>query len=570
MRRKTCYPCGLITSIWLLIANPTSIHALESEPNDDITMADSIPCPAEEHGIISPLGDVDVFAFTLTEERLVLFRLSSVTPLTATLRDSGGASLGDATSGPTLPAGDYFIEIREPGDDGTAIYRFLLDCPGPYDEVEPNDTRATANPVSLDQPRKGSLRPNGGVDFWEFTLLRNGTVTGELDCTGDSILELQSSTGTVLASDDDSGPRRCSRVATYLFAGTYYFAVRPRAGTGEYPFDYSLLVSQDVDFGPFDNREPNNSIATAYPIPCYDQFTSVIGVTGDVDYYRFSLTEQSIVTILCQANIDSEMWLRDALGSQIAYNDDLAFGVFDSAIQQTLAAGTYHIEIRRKNDGGTDTYILSLGCQATGVDETEPNGTIATADPMTCGLPVKGIGAQAGDIDYWTFTISEPTILRIVLLAGSIADIGISLRDSNDSPIGSSASGHGAGQLVLRNFVGAGTYAVRVSRNALPYDSPYTLTAFCQAESQLDEVEPNNTLATASMISCGETRRGVISPASTDVDYWRFTISESTFVNAEPSAMELRSRSRSCQRRGLSSPRTTPLTRWPASRCKRP
>ena len=142
-----------------------------------------------------------------------------------------------------------FVDAADPAEAGPFTLFASLQA---SDEVEPNDTAATAS-SSSPQGFVGAIYPAGDVDLIEVTL--NGASTsitaevqdfGNADCANfkiDSYLEVLGADGsTSIAGNDDTGSF-CSRVeATGLSAGTYFIRVLAAEDAQKPTFAYRLAV----------------------------------------------------------------------------------------------------------------------------------------------------------------------------------------------------------------------------------------------------------------------------------------------------------------------------------------
>lgn len=125
-------------------------------------------------------------------------------------------------------------------------------------EVEPNNTRGTANgPFTGDQRITGSLR-FGDVDFFRINVpAATGYSFSTPDDDGgngcsrgaeDPVLDLYSSRGLLIGSDDDGGGGLCAMMEGKLAAGKYFVAVSPFSG-GRIP-DYTLKIDAGASVPP--------------------------------------------------------------------------------------------------------------------------------------------------------------------------------------------------------------------------------------------------------------------------------------------------------------------------------
>jgi cysteine-rich repeat protein len=171
--------------------------------------------------------------------------------------DGTGASTGryrlDALSRP-LECGDSNRDTGEECDDGnrTPNDGCGSDCRIESDESEPNGTTGEADPYTP-FPFVASIGPAGDVDVFSVTVSNaNSTISAETLDLGDgscshllldSLVEILAPDGSVLASDNDSGPGYCSvTTAGGLAAGTYYVRVRSAAASATFPYRLNVAV----------------------------------------------------------------------------------------------------------------------------------------------------------------------------------------------------------------------------------------------------------------------------------------------------------------------------------------
>ena len=98
-----------------------------------------------------------------------------------------------------------------------------------------------------------------------------------------------------------------------------------------------------------------------------------IDYAGDVDVYRFTLTQSAIVTIGTEGTIDTVGSLLDSRGVNIESNDDVANGNLNFGISRSLSPGTYYVLVSHWDADGTGAYGLRLA--TTAVPPAGPNYT---------------------------------------------------------------------------------------------------------------------------------------------------------------------------------------------------
>ena len=180
------------------------------------------------------------------------------------------------------------------------------------------------------------------------------------------------------------------------------------------------------------------------------------------------------------------------------------------------------------------------------VTEVEPNNTCLTATPLGLGVneSIVGSGAiTAGDIDFWSFTAPAGSKVWAYVDTGGGQSAALNDRDSFLSLFGAACgalieeddddgSGNGgdsvtesgfASTIAGRTLAAAGTYTLAVEGfGPTSVINPYRLFVAVTTGPGSNEVEPNNTAATANaLLGAGGTiavRNGSITPAG-DVDF---------------------------------------------------
>lgn len=499
----------------------------ETEPNDSLAQANLLPCGTSLSAAINPIADVDWFRVDVPSRSTVNVRtFNCVTDTTMFLRDAAGNEIefddddGDGLCSSItreLFAGTYYLEVHEFLDDGTATYNVGATCtPVTVDEVEPNDTFGTANPIACGETKTGSHTPNSDVDFWGFTLAVNTTIIAEVNCDGDSVLRLFDSGGVQLASDNDSGPGLCSRLVFALAPGNYSLGINENGQDAIFEYDVTLTCAE--------------------AIACGETKNTSISVPGEIDQFILTLATDQLVTLDVPCDGDAVMTLNDANGNLVAFNDD-AVGLCPR-LRLVLTAGTYVILMSEFLNDGTVNYSLSVTCEPPPPLESEPNDDTPQANPIACGDNVAGANNPAGDLDFYVVTIAARS--QIVAETDCTGDSTLSLIDSTITEIAFDDNG-GAGLCSrLEATVDAGTYYILVRENGNDAVLNYILNVTCQAVPVVDEVEPNDDFTTANPISCGQSQRGIIDP-SFDSDWWSFTLpsTQRLFLSVDTSTSDL-------------------------------
>jgi hypothetical protein len=501
----------------------------EREPNDTAATANQDDCGHTLAGSISPVGDVDFYKFTTVEDDTVTVNLSGCTSdLSVTVRDSlnnvvASASGGCASPSALLSPDTYTIEVRELGDDATTPYSINIACVStPDDEVEPNNTAATANPIASGNHKKARISPIGDVDYWTFTVapaVGGAHITATVDCRGgDSTLSLHDASDVEIAFDDDGGVGACSMLDLCLASGTYYLVVRDFGDNNTMPY----FIDLTVDTCAVDETEPNGSQATAAPIDCNGSKTGGVDFSGDSDFWTFTLASDSAVYVDVDCGgSDSFLSLQDA-GGEITSDDDGGPGLC-SHIETSLLAGTYYLEVSGFGSA-VFSYTLSLVCDTVPTNDAEPNDDRATAVPIACGDSTPGI-LTSGDVDYYSFSIgSAARVNASVSVPHSGVQFVVTLQDSVGNVLASGSTG-------ARTTLGAGSYFVAIDETSGGSSvAGYNLTLSCNTAFDSEGCIDNGhtvagTLATGDSVAsfgysgtAGESLRIIVRSVALDVN----------------------------------------------------
>lgn len=221
------------------------------------------------------------------------------------------------------------------------------------------------------------------TDRYSFTAAPGQQITVLLTSSAfDSYVYLKNPSGAVIASDDDGGGNRNSRIpassGTFTIpagvAGTYVIEVTSYSTMQV--GNYLLFVTSTQ--GGTSSSASNSSVANA----CNTSTTSVLNVTNNgilattdcnagargagyyTDRYTFTATAGQLVAIqLNSSAFDSYLYLRNSSGITVASNDDSGGGSnsripVNSGSFTIPAAGTYVIEVTSYVSGRTGAYTL--------------------------------------------------------------------------------------------------------------------------------------------------------------------------------------------------------------------
>ena len=337
-----------------------------------------------------------------------------------------------------------------------------------------------------------------------------------------------------------------------LFALVALFAACNGSNTGK---GTPLVISEDETVA-------NDTPATANTLPVGTPIRGDLSVAGDVDCFAVQLaaghylkiellgtrndqagwdgnTNVPRLTLLdTTANANAKLREQDFSGN---FSDGWGWGFhdLDMPIVKVPASGTYFIAVTQDNQlVGGGTYILRASyVSPTGVQEESEvagligggpgfvgtNDTFATAEPIHTGT-IHGFHV-AGELDYYSFTISSPTVVRFELNSyrNGVHDGTAFYYDPEINLFGTDGTTLLTGNddtyfydpAIQYEIDTAGTYFVNVDEFATG-SGEYFLSFTTAAAAGSMETEPNDLSTTANTISYGSRRRGTVTTGETD------------------------------------------------------
>ena len=222
--------------------------------------------------VTNPYGDADLYSFDVDETTTIAFETFATDSLQSDTGielfvgpddngdfffllsdDDSGAGFLSAVTVTLPPANDLLGNTTADADYIWNVTSFFYNPNYAYvfgsaviaapdvTETEPNDTEATANPVSLGDTVAGAIDVGCDYDTYTFTIGADTFVTVESTAGGDSAIQLTDCSGGFLGCDDDSGAGLLPLLDGCLPAGTYCAQVRAfsASDTFAYELDFS-------------------------------------------------------------------------------------------------------------------------------------------------------------------------------------------------------------------------------------------------------------------------------------------------------------------------------------------
>ncbi len=500
-------------------------------------------------GTIETAGDSDWFRVTLTAGVSYQFDMvggGSLADPFLNLRNSSGVVVAsDDDSGDGLNArvvytptssGTYYVDARSASASGTGVYGVLV-TQSSSNNPNPNDDYAgstsTTGAIAVGGSVSGNIEVGDDRDWFRVTLTAG--VTYRVDLNGNSLadplLYIRNSSGTSVASDDDSGQGLNATLSyTPTTTGTYYIDAQGATLSGTGTYTLSLTQTGGGSGGPDDFGQTAN---TAGIISVGQIRTGTFENNQDQDWFAATLTGGTTYQIQVRGRdtgggtmVDPSLSIYTSTGL-IRFDSDSGFGA-DAFLSFTPSStGIYYIAPEALL-AGTGTYTVQL-VEAVNGDDAWNSGFSSVVLPV--GLTFAGNIGSGFDTDYIHVDMVAGTTYQIDVRGaasgvGTLSDPYLSIlkpntssadRVDNDSGTGTdaqlvyTATVTGRHDLAVEAIGGAlGSYVVSVTQSTAPQGDDYP-----------------STLATTGVVNVGSARTGAIEQGA-DVDWIRVSLTAGT------------------------------------------
>ena len=542
----------------------------EQEKNETLNSANTLALGTGQTGRLQDLpsgSDVDYYTFTLSQPGNVALNFkhtsngSSSSYWQATVQSGDGQSgylyksiagnEADTTKYVGLPQGSYLVKVTSGTYWDDRDYTLTVSAtPGNY-EQEKNETLNSANTLALGTGQTGRLQdlPSGSdVDYYTFTLSQPGNVALNFKHTsnGSSSSYWQA---TVQSGDGQSGYLYKSIAGNEADTTKYVglpqgsYLVKVTSSTYWDDGDYTLTVSATPGNYEQEKNETLNSANTLALGTGQTGRLQDLPSGSDVDYYKFTLSQPSYVALNFKHTSNgssSSYWqatVQSADGQSSYLYKSIAGNATDTTEYVGLPQGSYLVKVTSSTYWDDRDYTLTVSATP-GNFEQEQNETLASATALTPGTPYTGSLQDlpsGSDLDYYTFTLSQPSYVALNFKHesngsnSSYWQATVQSADGQSSYLYKSIAGNATD---TTKYVGLpqGSYLVKVTSGTYWDDRDYTLTVSATPGSY--EQEKNETINSATVAALGTTYTGSIEtlPSGSDVDYYRFAISQADTV----------------------------------------
>ena len=340
-----------------------ALSDIDDDHANSIDGATAIQVGQSAEGNLDYDDDVDIFRFDAQAGQLYQIDValgtlddSAVVVLDADGRgldynDDFEGSLASSLVWSAPVSGEYYISVRGYGTGSYTLTVALSDI----DDDHANSI-ANATPTPVGQSVEGYLDYAGDIDLFRFSaeagqLYQIDVALGTLD---DSEAELLDADGWGLASNDDFGDSRASRITWYAeSSGDYHVSVgsswSSETGTGSYTLtiDYSNIEDDHA-----------NSIDGATAAVIGGNVQGNLDYDGDEDIFVFEAQQDMIyqIDVALGTLDDSVVEVLNADGRRLEYNDDFGSSLASSLVWRAPGSGEHYIMVWGY---GTGSYTLT-------------------------------------------------------------------------------------------------------------------------------------------------------------------------------------------------------------------
>ncbi len=388
------------------------------------------------------------------------------------------------------------------------------------DPVEPNDSLATATPITPPLATVTRTVCPNDEDWYAVPVTAGDFLTARAlnigpDSADQARLEIFDSVGTLVVAGSLStiSSTITNRQATET--GTWYVRVTPGTDAGPIvgvAYDLEIEVTTPPACVA-DALEPNDTPQTASPISSGVPILSSVLCAGDVDVYAINALAGDFIDVSATSiGPDSSDSARVRILSPAGQELDVGITSTATSSADIIApvTGTYYFEMTVGTDaspGHGVTYILTadvvtpIPCE---VDPNEPNDTLATATPLSTSQV--GYACGTTDNDWYSFqaTAGDTIAAQVEYFSTAFGDADMELLDDQGVRLSLANFNSTTPDNLSPNNISApytGTYYLRVFNETVnsPYAGvPHQVNLFLQTPvCQTDAFEPIDSAASA-------------------------------------------------------------------------
>ncbi|NRB30638.1 MAG: pre-peptidase C-terminal domain-containing protein [Rhizobiaceae bacterium] len=540
-------------------------ESVESEPNNAHGSADIIAADGTIEGRIQAApsdtdwfrlmvlhqGQLSVAAADVPQQRNV-----NVSIFDANFKRIAGPielKKGDQTSSiiADLPKrGMYWLQTTgaKSGAADAENYKLRLSFLATVDKAEPNDSRATATPLTPTGSTRGNILPMQDVDWYKVEV----TKQGELDVKLTNIVEpfdlvVQvwdengSKVGPYFVPDRPGGDT--SAIIDLPQPGPYWIQVYDNRQNARSITPYTLTTN----FTPTaDVGEPNDRFAQPHDISIGTDVEANILPVGDVDWYAIAVDKPGALDLKLgnvADNLDliTQVWDTNKVKVGPYFSPARAGGETIGKVDLPVS-GRYLIQVydNRSNARAAQPYTLKT-LFTPAQDAAEPNNSFAQSAPLAINSTVSANILPQGDVDWFEVTVPDAGALAVTISnVDEAMDLIVQAWTPDKDKLGSwyGPPRPGGDTSAVIDLPAPGRYFLQIydNRSNARSEKPYSLTTEFTASE--DQSEPNNRPALATSLTIDAEVKANIIPTG-DRDWFAIDVADRGLLDVEISEVDV-------------------------------
>lgn len=374
-------------------------------------------------------------------------------------------------------------------------------------ETESNDTKAQANVLTLNGSNTGAINPAGDQDWWSIATNSDGKIAVTITISNGLNMwcQIYDNDGTtLLAQGYTAGSTTVSKDG--LATGTYYIKLFAFYGNEMPAYTISNVLTVPAQAN---DAEPNGSRAQAKVLPLNNSKTGHVNyyynnVKDSSDWYKVTTNADGRLRLTMTSANGQNVWayLFDNDGTTLLSSGYTA-GSAVVVNKDGLAAGTYYIRVNTYYTTDFAPYTLADSLFVpTQPNDVEPNGAAAQALTLPLNGSVTGhsnyyYNNTKDSVDWYKVTTNADGRLRITMNSNNGQNVWAYLFDNDGTTQLAASYTAGSSVVVNKDGLTAGTYYIRVNTYYTSEFAPYTMQDSLFSPAQANDIEPNNSRATA-------------------------------------------------------------------------
>ncbi|MDF2947351.1 MAG: Extracellular neutral metalloprotease, fused to ChW-repeat [Bacillales bacterium] len=284
--------------------------------------------------------------------------------------------------------------------DTVGIYSSLV-----IDPYEINDSMTSAYPITVGNTYESYISSENDLDFYQVAVDTKSLLIINLsNLPKDYDLYLISSDGSLIDYSENLYQLQ-ENIVFLASPGTKYYILVGSYSGSSVTQKYALKVTVSNDL-----YEPNDSMASAYPINLGTTYSSYINTLKDNDYYRFDINSVGHINInLSNLPKNYNLYLYNSSGFEIKSSINSANE--SENINYYANTGTYYIRVAPNgNYSPNENYSLTVTKYVSGVSLSERSITLNVGDNINLSANITPIDATNKNV---TWTSSNESIATV-------------------------------------------------------------------------------------------------------------------------------------------------------------